>query len=95
MRRLVWLGIGALAGASGTVWLERKVRQRLDALQPDHAVRVAAERARTAGRTVAEAVAEGRDAMRTREQELLARRDGTTAPDLRVVPGGSSRTARR
>mgnify|MGYP006275987075 CR=1 FL=1 len=79
------------------MWLERKVRQRLDALQPDHALHVASERARSAGRTVVEAVAEGRDAMRPREQELLARRDGTGGPDLRLVPGsgGSSGTARR
>ena len=26
MRRLFWMGVGAVAGVSGTVWAERKVR---------------------------------------------------------------------
>ena len=34
MRRLFWLGVGAIAGASGTVWAERKVRSRLEQLGP-------------------------------------------------------------
>ena len=91
MRRLFWLGIGTVAGAAGTVWTERKVKERLDALAPDHAVRVAAEKAKDAGRSVVEAVSEGRAAMVEREQELRARRDGRRplpgAPELRVVDG--------
>ena len=90
MRRLFWLGIGTVAGAAGTVWTERKVKERLDALSPDHAVKVAAEKAKGAGRTVVEAVTEGRSAMVEREQELRARRDAGRAgsgPSLRVVDG--------
>ena len=45
VRRLFWLGIGTIAGAAGTVWTERKVKERLDALAPEHAVKVAAEKA--------------------------------------------------
>lgn len=73
MRRLFWLGVGAVAGASGTVWVERKVRSRLDALQPDHLVVLAGNRARSAGRSVVDAVAEGRGAMREREAEMRER----------------------
>lgn len=70
MRRLFWLGVGAVAGASGTVWAERKVRSRLDQLAPDHLVLSAGNKARDVGRSVVDAVAEGRGAMREREDEL-------------------------
>lgn len=70
MRRLFWLGVGAVAGASGTIWAERKVRAQLDALAPDHLVVTAGNKARDVGRTVVDAVAEGRGAMRAREAEL-------------------------
>ena len=56
VRRLFWLGIGTIAGAAGTVWTERKVKERLDALAPEHAVKVAAEKAKGAGRTVVDAL---------------------------------------
>ena len=70
MRRLFWLGVGAIAGASGTIWAEHKVRARLDQLGPDHLVVTAGNRARDVGRSVVDAVAEGRGAMRAREDEL-------------------------
>ena len=96
VRRLFWLGIGTVAGAAGTVWTERKVKERLDALAPDHAVRVAAAKAKDAGRSVVDAVAEGRSAMVEREQELRARRDAArppAGPGLRVVGGADAPTA--
>lgn len=82
--------MGAVAGAGSTVWAERKVKQRLETLQPDHAVKVAADKARQTGRTMAEAVVEGRGAMREREQELKDRRDQRHKgqPDLRLVSEG-------
>lgn len=70
MRRLFWLGVGAIAGASGTIWAEHKVRARLDQLGPDHLVVTAGNKARDVGRSVVDAVAEGRGAMREREDEL-------------------------
>jgi hypothetical protein len=70
MRRLFWLGVGVVAGASGTVWAERKVRSQLDALAPDHLVVTAGNKAKSVGRSVADAVVEGRGAMRAREDEL-------------------------
>lgn len=70
MRRLFWLGVGAVAGASGTIWAEHKVRARLEQLGPEHLVVTAGNKARDVGRSVADAVAEGRGAMRDREREL-------------------------
>ncbi len=85
MRRLFWLGVGVVAGASGTVWAERKVRTQLDALAPDHLVISAGNKAKSVGRSVADAVVEGRGAMRAREDELRStydtpRRGGAPMP---------------
>lgn len=99
MRRLFWLGVGAVAGASGTVWAERRVKARLDALAPDHLVVAAGNRARDAGRSavgtgrsVLDAVADGRAAMREREAELRGRYDG---PDRSRRDGPASRPGAR
>lgn len=95
MRRLFWLGVGAVAGASGTVWAERKVRTRIEQLGPEHLAIAAGNRARDVGRSVVDAVVEGRDAMREREDQL--RRDSGTSPrsgspaHRNVVAGPSTR----
>jgi hypothetical protein len=75
MRRLFWLGVGAIAGASGTIWAEHKVRTRLEQLGPEHLVVTAGNKARDVGRSVVDAVAEGRGAMREREAELRSTYD--------------------
>ncbi len=90
MRRLFWLGVGAVAGASGTVWAERQVRERLDALSPDHLVVTAGNKARTVGRNVVDAVAEGRGAMREREAELRDARDTPGTARSTAVHRGAS-----
>jgi hypothetical protein len=79
MKRLFWLGVGAIAGASGTVWAERKVRTQIEALQPDHLAVAAGHKAVSVGRTVVDAVLDGRDAMREREFELRGRYDRPTS----------------
>jgi hypothetical protein len=79
MKRLFWLGVGAIAGASGTVWAERKVRTQIEALQPDHLAVAAGHKAVAVGRTVVDAVLDGRDAMRDREFELRGRYDRPAA----------------
>ena len=103
MKRLFWLGVGAVAGASGTIWAERKVRTQLDALQPDHLVVAAGNRAVAAGRNLVDAVLDGRDAMRERELQLHGRYDRPSAArftevtevvDVRSVAAGG-RGARR
>jgi hypothetical protein len=85
MRRLFWMGVGAVAGASGTVWAQQQVRRRIDRLAPDHVAVVAADAARRVGRQVVDAVAEGRDTMREREDELRRQLGGSTGHDARAV----------
>ena len=89
MRRLFWLGVGAVAGASGTIWAEHKVRSRLEQLGPEHLVVTAGNKARDVGRSVADAVAEGRGAMRDREAELRGAYDPAPrgATVHRAAPG--------
>ncbi|UDY36177.1 hypothetical protein [Dermatobacter hominis] len=95
-KRLTWFGLGAAAGASGVMWAQQKVRRQIDALGPDHIVVTAGHQARKVskqvGRTVAGAVVEGRAAMREREDELLARRDGS---DAHAWPTSSARSPQR
>jgi len=86
MRRVFWFGLGAATGASGTVWLERKVRARLESLQPDHLVVSAQDRARSMGRSVAEAVSEGRGVMRDRETQLRRRYDPVGSTPAKARP---------
>ena len=76
MRRLFWIGVGAAAGASGTIWTQRRVKEQLDNLGPETVVAIAGKGARAIGRTVNAAVSEGRAAMAEREGELTRRRDG-------------------
>jgi hypothetical protein len=95
-KRLTWFGLGAAAGASGVMWAQQKVRRQIDALGPDHIVVTAGNQAKKVskqvGRTVAGAVVDGRAAMREREDELLARRDGG---DAHAWPGSTARGAAR
>lgn len=95
MRRLFWFGVGAATGASGTVWLERKVRARLEALQPDHLVVTAQDRARSMGRSVVDAMSEGRGAMRDRESQLRRRYDPLTPVASRARPTNWPATSAR
>ena len=74
------MGIGAAAGATGTVWAQQQVKRRIDALGPDHLVVSAGNTARKVGRSVADAVSEGRSTMQDREDELRAQRDGRPVP---------------
>jgi hypothetical protein len=61
-KRLFWLTVGAAAGFTGSVWLQRRVKQAVDRFTPEH---VQAD--------VKAAFTEGRTAMRAREQELRSR----------------------
>ena len=79
MKRLFWMGVGAAAGASGTIWAQRKVRDRIDDLGAEQVVSAAGRGARTVGRTVRAAVSEGRVGMAEREIELKGRLLGTEA----------------
>jgi hypothetical protein len=88
MGRLTWFAGGLAAGAVGAGYAKRKVRRTASQIAPSSAVRVAADRVRSTSRVVADAVREGRHAMRYHEDELRARRDGRlTSLDQHVAPG--------
>ncbi|MEZ5238062.1 MAG: hypothetical protein R2716_03615 [Microthrixaceae bacterium] len=92
MRRIFWMGVGAAAGASGTVWAQRRVRGAIEDLGAEQVVSMAARGARTAARVVVAAVGEGREGMAERESELRARLHGTESLlDLRRDRSGSAR----
>ncbi len=82
MKRLFWLSVGAVVGASGTVWAERKVRAQLEALQPDHLAVMAQKRVVSFAHQILEATVEGRSAMRERETELKDRYHNPTATEF-------------
>lgn len=91
MRRLFWMGVGAAAGASGTVWAQRRVRGAIEDLGAEQVVTAAGKGARAVARTVVAAVGEGRDGMAQREQELRGRFHGTESTlDLRRSRPGTT-----
>jgi hypothetical protein len=88
MSRLTWFAGGVAAGMVGASYAKRKVRQTAAHIAPSTALRSAAGHVRSTSRVVADAVREGRQAMRYREDELRARRDGRlTSLDQHVQPG--------
>ena len=91
MKRLFWMGVGAVAGVSGTVWAERKVKAQLDALQPDALVVTAGNKAKAVGRSVVDAVVDGRGAMREREAELKDHYGRGDAAERRHSSGAATR----
>ena len=84
MKRVTWFAAGMAAGAATSAYATRKVKKTARALKPSNVARGAVGRAKAKGRDVAEAVRDGRDAMRAKEAELRAQRDGDAVP---VRPG--------
>lgn len=84
IRRLVWFVAGAVGGAAGTVVagrrVKRRVRDTVDSLAPVRVARDAGRRVRSSVEGVADAVRDGRVAMRDKETELKARLEGRIDP---------------
>ncbi|MGH9134886.1 MAG: hypothetical protein ACRDZZ_13185 [Ilumatobacteraceae bacterium] len=84
MRRARWFVGGVATGAAGVGYATRTIKRRVrrtvkrttTQLAPTNVARGALRKARQKGRDLGDAVREGRDAMRTRERELRAHRDG-------------------
>jgi hypothetical protein len=85
MKRLTWFAAGAAAGAAGSRYAARKVKRTAQQLAPSNLARATVRRLRTRGEVMADAVREGRQAMREKEAELRARRDGHAV--VSVEPG--------
>lgn len=92
IRRATWFVSGVAAGVAGAGYTKRKVKrtvQRTAAqLAPVTVAKQAAGKVRQQGQHVADAVREGRQAMRAREHELRARRDSRVETlDEHLAPG--------
>lgn len=72
-KRVIWMGTGVMAGASGAFWAKRKVEQTVERYLPQQVAQRVGTSTRELGRTVRAAASEGRDAMRATEAELRAR----------------------
>ena len=69
-KRLFWLMIGTVLGASGSWWAQRALRQAVRRWAPESVWRNLEKRASGLRDGVTGAAAEGRQAMREREAEL-------------------------
>ena len=70
VRRFVWFTTGATAGFGGAMWIRRRVLRAVNRFAPEHLQADVTTSVRRVGSSVRDAVAEGRNAMRDREDEL-------------------------
>ena len=85
IKRLTWFASGMVAGAAGTVYAGKKIKRTAEALKPVNVAKSAVTKAKDRAHDLAEAVREGREAMRAKEAELEALRDAGL-DDAEVVP---------
>ena len=88
MKRVTWFVGGVAAGAVGVGAAKKKAKAVANDLAPVQIARKAGGQVSERGHRVADAVREGRRAMRTKEMELRARLDGrasTLADELSDV----------
>jgi hypothetical protein len=76
-KRLFWLMVGAGFGFGVSFWLMRFVRQTVDRYTPERVSSDLAGALRAFGQDLRAAVADGREAMREREDEIRAELEGT------------------
>jgi hypothetical protein len=76
MKRVTWFIGGVATGAAGAGYARRTFKRTATQLAPSNLARSALRRVKQKGHDVGDAVREGRDAMRARERELRASRDG-------------------
>ncbi|MHB8670697.1 MAG: hypothetical protein ACYDAD_09095 [Acidimicrobiales bacterium] len=72
LRRLFWLSLGAALGLGSAFWVMRFVRSTIDRYTPERLSADLDQAVRRMRRDLRSALAEGRDAMREREEELRA-----------------------
>ena len=70
IKRMIWLTLGVVIGATGSHWANRKVKSLVDRYAPREIRHRVEDRVRTASGHVRSAVDEGRQAMRDREAHL-------------------------
>ena len=86
IKRFMWFVSGVVAGVGGVVFAGRRVKRTVVSLAPVKVVGRAADATRSRLGRIGDAYREGRDAMREREDELKARRDGRVESLSTVQP---------
>ena len=76
-KRLFWLVVGAGFGFGVSFWLMRFVRQTVERYTPERVSSDLAGALKVFGEDLRAAVAEGREAMREREDEIRAELSGS------------------
>jgi hypothetical protein len=89
-KRVRWMTMGAAVGFGGSVWAQRRVKRRVGQYLPDRMSADVVQWARYLADDVRDALQEGRDAMRAREEELR-RQLGVPGPARSPGPRSSSR----
>ena len=88
MKRVTWFAGGLVVGAAGTVYAAGKVKRKAAQLKPVNVARSAVVSVRGRFDDLADAVREGRAAMKDKEAELRAARDGTAEAGFTAVEPG-------
>lgn len=70
MRRIFWLALGLGAGVAGAVMTRRAIRRQTQKIAPANLAREARGGLMDLAKLVSESMAEGREAMREKEEEL-------------------------
>ena len=79
-RRLFWLLVGAGFGFGVSFWIMRTVKRTIERYSPDRVSGDLTTAARSFGEGLRAAAAEGRTAMREREEELRAAVENKSRP---------------
>jgi hypothetical protein len=76
IKRLIWFVSGVVAGISGVLYAGKRVKRSVTGFTPIKVAQRATQTTRSRLNSVADAFREGRDAMRDKEFEMKAKRDG-------------------
>jgi len=76
IKRLIWFVSGVVAGISGVLYAGKRVKRSVTSFTPIKVAQRATQSTRSRLSSVGDAFREGRDAMRDKEFEMKAKRDG-------------------
>lgn len=76
IKRLIWFVSGVVAGISGVLFAGKRLKRSVTSFTPIKVAQRATQSTRSGLNSVADAFREGRDAMRDKEFEMKAKRDG-------------------
>jgi hypothetical protein len=76
IKRLIWFVSGVVAGISGVLYAGKRVKRSVTSFTPIKVAQRATQTTRSRLSSVGDAFREGRDAMRDKEFEMKAKRDG-------------------